>query len=116
MKSGSFTQSSLSLGKKMQPSTMPMATPSLAMISSTQDRIRPISCLVSVQDTSGLPGIPQFWRGHQLLLHLSTDESGFLLTITRSPKKEFPIYPAPQVFTAAVEPYNSILTTHTTLV
>uniref|UniRef100_A0A2K5HJV7 Tubulin/FtsZ GTPase domain-containing protein n=1 Tax=Colobus angolensis palliatus TaxID=336983 RepID=A0A2K5HJV7_COLAP len=30
-------------------------------------------------------------------------------------KLEFSIYPAPQVSTAAVEPYNSILTTHTTL-
>ncbi|XP_022042722.2 tubulin alpha-1A chain-like [Acanthochromis polyacanthus] len=30
-------------------------------------------------------------------------------------KLEFPIYPAPQVSTAVVEPYNSILTTHSTL-
>merc|ERR1712168_420418 len=30
-------------------------------------------------------------------------------------KLEFAIYPAPQVSTAVVEPYNSILTTHTTL-
>ena len=30
-------------------------------------------------------------------------------------KLEFPIYPAPQVATAIVGPYNSILTTHTTL-
>ncbi|KAB7505601.1 Tubulin alpha-3 chain [Armadillidium nasatum] len=30
-------------------------------------------------------------------------------------KLEFAIYPAPQVATAVVEPYNSILTTHTTL-
>lgn len=30
-------------------------------------------------------------------------------------KFEFAIYPAPQVSTAVVEPYNSILTTHTTL-
>ncbi|EEC02794.1 alpha tubulin, putative [Ixodes scapularis] len=30
-------------------------------------------------------------------------------------KLEFSIYPAPQVATAVVEPYNSILTTHTTL-
>ena len=28
---------------------------------------------------------------------------------------EFAIYPAPQISTAVVEPYNSILTTHTTL-
>ena len=30
-------------------------------------------------------------------------------------KLEFAIYPAPQVATAVVEPYNAILTTHTTL-
>nr|ACZ13344.1 tubulin alpha chain [Bursaphelenchus xylophilus] len=30
-------------------------------------------------------------------------------------KLEFSIYPAPQVSTAVVEPYNSVLTTHTTL-
>merc|ERR1711973_592149 len=28
---------------------------------------------------------------------------------------EFSVYPAPQVATAVVEPYNAILTTHTTL-
>lgn len=33
----------------------------------------------------------------------------------KKPKHEFAIYPAPQVFTAVVEPYNSTLTTHTTL-
>ncbi len=30
-------------------------------------------------------------------------------------KLEFAIYPAPQISTAVVEPYNSVLTTHTTL-
>lgn len=30
-------------------------------------------------------------------------------------KLEFAVYPAPQVSTAVVEPYNSILTTHCTL-
>jgi hypothetical protein len=30
-------------------------------------------------------------------------------------KLEFAVYPAPQISTAVVEPYNSILTTHTTL-
>ena len=30
-------------------------------------------------------------------------------------KLEFAVYPAPRVSTAVVEPYNSILTTHTTL-
>ena len=30
-------------------------------------------------------------------------------------KLEFAIYPAPQVSTSVVEPYNTVLTTHTTL-
>jgi len=30
-------------------------------------------------------------------------------------KLEFAVYPAPQISTAVVEPYNSVLTTHTTL-
>jgi tubulin alpha len=30
-------------------------------------------------------------------------------------KLEFSVYPAPQISSAVVEPYNSILTTHTTL-
>ncbi|KAK5909341.1 hypothetical protein CesoFtcFv8_003281 [Champsocephalus esox] len=33
----------------------------------------------------------------------------------RKSKLEFSVYPAPQVSTAVVEPYNAILTTHTTL-
>ncbi|XP_053572212.1 tubulin alpha-8 chain [Bombina bombina] len=34
---------------------------------------------------------------------------------SRKSKLQFAIYPSPQVFTAVVEPYNSILTTHTTM-
>ena len=33
----------------------------------------------------------------------------------KKPKLEFAVYPAPRVSTAVVEPYNSVLTTHTTL-
>jgi len=48
---------------------------------------------------------------------------GFLLLLLselsvdygKKSKLEFSIYPAPQISTAVVEPYNSILTTHTTL-
>ncbi|XP_032077720.1 tubulin alpha-4 chain-like [Thamnophis elegans] len=43
-----------------------------------------------------------------LMEHLSMDYG-------KKSKLEFAIYPAPQVSTAVVEPYNSILTTHTTL-
>lgn len=43
-----------------------------------------------------------------LMEHLSTDYG-------KKSKLEFAIYPAPAISTAVVEPYNSILTTHTTL-
>nr|ALB35035.1 alpha-tubulin [Apostichopus japonicus] len=33
----------------------------------------------------------------------------------KKPKLEFAVYPAPRVSTAVVEPYNAVLTTHTTL-
>lgn len=43
-----------------------------------------------------------------LMERLSTDYG-------KKSKLEFAVYPAPQISTAVVEPYNSILTTHTTL-
>uniref|UniRef100_A0A915A3S6 Tubulin alpha chain n=1 Tax=Parascaris univalens TaxID=6257 RepID=A0A915A3S6_PARUN len=43
-----------------------------------------------------------------LMEHLSVDYG-------KKSKLQFSIYPAPQVSTAVVEPYNSVLTTHTTL-
>ncbi|KAH9263963.1 tubulin alpha chain [Batrachochytrium salamandrivorans] len=46
--------------------------------------------------------------GALLLERLSVDYG-------KKSKLEFSVYPAPQVSTAVVEPYNSILTTHTTL-
>ncbi|KAK9687576.1 alpha-tubulin [Basidiobolus ranarum] len=46
--------------------------------------------------------------GALLLERLSADYG-------KKSKLEFSVYPAPQVATAVVEPYNSILTTHTTL-
>ncbi|KAI9188697.1 alpha-tubulin [Blastocladiella emersonii ATCC 22665] len=46
--------------------------------------------------------------GSLLLERLSVDYG-------KKSKLEFSVYPAPQVSTAVVEPYNSILTTHTTL-
>ena len=46
--------------------------------------------------------------GSLLLERLSVDYG-------KKSKLEFAIYPAPQVSTAVVEPYNSVLTTHTTL-
>ena len=50
------------------------------------------------------------WSGFTSLLmeRLSVD-------CGKKSKLKFSIYPAPQIATAVVEPYNSILTTHTTL-
>ncbi|KAL1775929.1 tubulin alpha-1C chain-like [Sigmodon hispidus] len=56
-----------------------------------------------------------------LVFHSFGGGTGFLLMerlsvdYGKKSKLEFSIYPAPQVSTAVVEPYNSILTTHTTL-
>jgi len=46
--------------------------------------------------------------GALLLEHLSTDYG-------KKSKLEFCVYPAPQLANSVVEPYNSVLTTHTTL-
>ncbi|KAI0982929.1 hypothetical protein GJ496_002163 [Pomphorhynchus laevis] len=44
-----------------------------------------------------------------LLMERLSDDYG------KKSKLEFAVYPAPQIATAVVEPYNSVLTTHTTL-
>jgi tubulin alpha len=46
--------------------------------------------------------------GSLLLERLSTDYG-------KKSKLEFSVYPAPKMSTSVVEPYNSVLTTHTTL-
>lgn len=46
--------------------------------------------------------------GALLLEHLSTDYG-------KKSKLEFCVYPAPQLANSVVEPYNAVLTTHTTL-
>jgi hypothetical protein len=47
-------------------------------------------------------------KGALLLERLSTDYG-------KKSKLEFSVYPAPKMSSSVVEPYNSILTTHTTL-
>ncbi|KAK2082254.1 Tubulin alpha-3C/D chain [Saguinus oedipus] len=59
----------------------------------------------SVHGTAGLPHLPQLWGRHWLWVRISAHGAAL----------KFAIYPAPQISTAVVEPYNSILTTHTTL-
>lgn len=82
------------------------------IISTVVDRIRKL-----VDNCDGLQGF--------LLFHSfgGGTGSGFTsllmerlsIDFVRKPKLEFAIYPAPQVSTAVVEPYNSVLTTHVTL-
>ena len=82
------------------------------MIDVTVDRIRTVA-----DQCSGLQGFLVFHSfgggtgsgfTSLLLERLSLDYG-------KKAKLEFAIYPAPQVATAIVEPYNAILTTHTTL-
>uniref|UniRef100_A0A4D5S052 Putative tubulin alpha n=1 Tax=Ixodes scapularis TaxID=6945 RepID=A0A4D5S052_IXOSC len=98
----------------MRPTTMPGATTRSARrlwtwcwtgSGSWQTSAR--ACRVSSSSTASGAALA---RGFTSLLmeRLSVDYG-------KKSKLEFAIYPAPQVSTAVVEPYNSILTTHTTL-
>ncbi|KAJ1960554.1 alpha-tubulin [Dispira parvispora] len=82
------------------------------IVDSVLDRIRKLA-----DNCSGLQGFLVFHSfgggtgsgfGALLLERLSVDYG-------KKSKLEFSVYPAPQVSTSVVEPYNSILTTHTTL-
>ena len=70
------------------------------------------------EQCGGLQGfhhLPLLRRWHWLWLCLSPHGASLCVDYGKKSKLEFAIYPAPQVSTAVVEPYNSILTTHTTL-
>jgi len=82
------------------------------LIDPVMDRIRRLA-----DNCSGLQGFFVFHSfgggtgsgfGALLLERLSTDYG-------RKSKLEFCVYPAPQLSSSVVEPYNSVLTTHTTL-
>ncbi|KAJ1975190.1 alpha-tubulin [Dimargaris cristalligena] len=82
------------------------------IVDSVLDRIRKMA-----DNCEGLQGFLVFHSfgggtgsgfGALLLERLSVDYG-------KKSKLEFSVYPAPQVSTSVVEPYNSILTTHTTL-
>ncbi|KAJ7805654.1 tubulin alpha [Mycena olivaceomarginata] len=68
------------------------------LIDPVMDKIRRLA-----DNCSGLQG---FFVFHSL--RLSTDYG-------KKPKLQFCVYPAPQLSSSVVEPYNSVLTTHTTL-
>ena len=88
-----------------------------------------------MQRPARLPHLPLVRRWHWVWLHVTADgKVTVFLTLLylqyslrnwfchrlsvdygKKSKLEFSIYPAPYVSTAVVEPYNSILTTHTTL-
>lgn len=82
------------------------------MVDNVLDRIRKLA-----DNCSGLQGFLVFHSfgggtgsgfGSLLMERLSVDYG-------KKSKLEFSVYPAPQLATSVVEPYNSILTTHTTL-
>ncbi|KAI7891169.1 tubulin alpha-1 chain [Mucor mucedo] len=82
------------------------------MVDNVLDRIRKLA-----DNCSGLQGFLVFHSfgggtgsgfGSLLMERLSVDYG-------KKSKLEFSVYPAPQLSTSVVEPYNSILTTHTTL-
>ena len=82
------------------------------ILSEVRDKVRKLA-----EDCSGLQGFLVFHSfgggtgsGFTSLLmeHLAIDYG-------KKSKLEFAIYPAPQISTAIVEPYNAVLTTHTTL-
>jgi tubulin alpha len=82
------------------------------LVDSVLDRIRKLA-----DNCTGLQGFLVFHSfgggtgsgfGALLMERLSVDYG-------KKSKLEFSVYPAPQVATSVVEPYNSILTTHTTL-
>ena len=82
------------------------------LIDPTMDKIRRLA-----DNCNGLQGFFVFHSfgggtgsgfGALLLERLSTDYG-------KKSKLEFCVYPAPQLSSSVVEPYNSVLTTHTTL-
>ena len=82
------------------------------LIDPTMDKIRRLA-----DNCTGLQGFFVFHSfgggtgsgfGALLLERLSTDYG-------KKSKLEFSVYPAPQLSSSVVEPYNSVLTTHTTL-
>ena len=64
--------------------------------------------------TTGLPDIPLLRRRDGLGVRFPPDGLS-LRGLREEVEAEFAIYPAPHISSKVVEPYNSILTTHSTL-
>ncbi|KAG5871864.1 hypothetical protein JTB14_033872 [Gonioctena quinquepunctata] len=64
--------------------------------------------------SSGVFIVPFFWWGNGIRFHF-TDDGKTLTDYAKKSKLEFAVYPAPPKATAVVEPYNAVLTTHSTL-
>jgi len=75
-----------------------------AIVDLVLDRIR------KMYWTPGIPDLSLIWLNWVRTHLLAQEES-----ISKTTKLEFSVYPAPQVSTSVVEPYNSTLCTHTTL-
>ena len=104
------------------------------ILSQTQNKGDPSPCSKKIFYTRILNALPNFFSSQAdqctglqgfLIFHSfgGGTGSGFTSLLMerlsvdygKKSKLEFAIYPAPQIATAVVEPYNSILTTHTTL-
>jgi hypothetical protein len=110
----STTLSSSSLARRTQQTTMLAATTPLARRLSTSFLTE---CRKLADNCTGLQGFLIFHAvgggtgsgfGSLLLERLSVDYG-------KKSKLDFTVYPSPQVSTAVVEPYNSILSTHSLL-
>ncbi|KAK6136949.1 hypothetical protein DH2020_029310 [Rehmannia glutinosa] len=105
-----FHLSSSSVARKMLPTTLPVATTQIVDL--CLDRIRKLA-----DNCTGLQGFLVFnavgggtgsGLGSLLLERLSVDYG-------KKSKLGFTVYPSPQVSTSVVEPYNSVLSTHSLL-
>ncbi|KAJ8416622.1 hypothetical protein AAFF_G00325000 [Aldrovandia affinis] len=77
-------------------------------------------CCDGIREADQCTGFQGFLAFHSFRGGTGSDFTSLLLErlsvdYGKKSKLEFSIYPAPQVSTAVVEPYNSVLTTHTTL-
>ncbi|KAF3821376.1 hypothetical protein GH733_010954 [Mirounga leonina] len=107
------TLNSLTQARKILPITVVKGTTPLARGLLTSSWTEFGNCLTSAQ-VFRAPGFPQLWRENWFQVHLPADRMT-LCGLWQEVQAGFSIYLAPEVSIAAFEPYNSILTAHTTL-
>merc|ERR1712072_664698 len=109
----SSIQSNSSQERKMPPTTSPEDTTPLvrksSISASTESESLPINALVSKVSSPSTPSVVVPDLDLDLLLERLSVDYG------KKSKLGFVVYPSPQVSTAVVEPYNSVLSTHSLL-